>query len=155
MNSNKEFCMDITDYNDSFENFNHANLHKLLSMSARLFYKEICTYEKIQGLKTGFIKLDFANLTAAEIITHWFNELILYFNQDALVFSSFERVDNCPQNSIMISLLGEKIDKKIHAPLYSNINKINAENVLIIKKEKKRFLKLPLDGSPATPDKFQ
>jgi hypothetical protein len=127
----------------------------LLRDLTRLFYKEICCYEKIQALKPVFIKLDFENRQPAEAITEWFNELILYFNEDSLIFSSLERVDNCPQNSIMVSLLGEKIDNKIHSPLYSRINSLDSGNILISRTDEKIFFKLPLDGSPAKPDKFQ
>jgi SHS2 domain-containing protein len=121
---------------------------KFLIDLSKCFYSSICKAEKIQALKLSMIKLDI-NPCLSNTVSAWFNELILYYNEDQLVFSRFERVDKSSQKSIILCLSGEKINPRIHRPVFSTINMTKPTDIKI----SNNFFKLPLDGSPAKPDK--
>ncbi|PKK92180.1 MAG: hypothetical protein CVV64_01855 [Candidatus Wallbacteria bacterium HGW-Wallbacteria-1] len=91
---------------------------ELLIMAGKGFLSIITQSEKVQQFKNAIVTLQGDSIE--EILKKFLTELVLYFNEDRLLFAGFEFIDTGDE-TFMLSMLGEKVNPQIHKIPFENL----------------------------------
>lgn len=86
---------------------------KLVVATGASFAEALTDSRKLQQHKTAIIDLGFGSVE--DLLFVLLSELTQFFNEDRILFTGYEFIETGDEERVMISVLGEKVLKNIHA----------------------------------------
>lgn len=111
----------------------HEMIMQLIPQAGKGFLSLLTQFEKVQQFKNAIVTL---NGSAPEaIIRDLVRELVLYYNEDKLIFSGFEFIETGDE-SFMVSMLGERVNPQIHRITHETLIPPEATEISMTHSEK-------------------